>query len=514
MLKTKHIHFFILLALLLSTGCISSKIYREVHAVTEAKKLNKNSQYLKAHMKDGKVYVLHHWQVDEEKNLVAGYGKLFNVNRRLIKDMGKLSINIDDVALFETNKVHTSSDKIAALAVMTGITAAVAVFCIINPKACFGSCPTFYASDGDTMVLQAEGFSSSIAPSLEDKDIDMLYLSQPKSRDMELRVTNEAMETHVIRYADILAAPRPAGGRVFATSEGKFLEATELIQPDQCLAPEGDCRKLVQSFDETERYSPADSNDLAEKEIIELTFQSLPEGDFGLVIGSRQTLLTTFLLYQGYAYLGNSVTYWLSRFERRKVNPDKSNLFLRKLLGGIEVQIQNEKGKWEVVEEVYETGPIASDVIMVPLPEVEGKDVKLRLKMAKGLWRINYLALAKLGGQVEPLRIQPYEIHGKDGIDERALQKLLDTTEALITMPGDVYTLKYYLPEGDYELFLESKGYYLEWMRDEWIAEQDLKKAMMIYLRPSAFLRSMAPHYKKAEPQMEEIFWNSRYVTQ
>lgn len=90
-------------------------------------------------------------------------------------------------------------------------------YCLVNPKACFGSRPTFYAWDGERMALQAEGFSASVCPVLEARDIDALYKAKPKSQDFELRVTNEALETHVIRYANILAVPRPASGRTFAT---------------------------------------------------------------------------------------------------------------------------------------------------------------------------------------------------------------------------------------------------------------------------------------------------------
>ncbi len=99
-------------------------------------------------------------------------------------------------------------------------------------------------------------------------------------------------------------------------------------------------------------------------------------------------------------------------------------------------------------------------------------------------------------------------------MDETARQALLDPDDALTTLPGDEYTLFYRLPEEHdaYELFLESKGYYLEWMREEWLKDENPARAAMMLFNPGAALRSLAPEYKRVEPEMEKYFWRSRYV--
>ena len=40
--------------------------------------------YLKAHMRDGKVYILRSWTVDSEHNLVTGEGRILGINRELL----------------------------------------------------------------------------------------------------------------------------------------------------------------------------------------------------------------------------------------------------------------------------------------------------------------------------------------------------------------------------------------------------------------------------------------------
>ena len=95
------------------------------------------------------------------------------------------------------------------LLILTGISVAATIYCISNPKACFGSCPTFYAFDGEKMTLQAESFSSSVMPVLETNDIDALYNIKSINRFLELQMKNEALETHIIRHADFLALQKP-----------------------------------------------------------------------------------------------------------------------------------------------------------------------------------------------------------------------------------------------------------------------------------------------------------------
>ena len=66
---------------------------------------------------------------------------------------------------------------------------------------------------------------------------------------------NEALETHVVRHVDLLAAKRQPGGRVFLTTDGTFWETDTLVEPSVASAPEGDCLKLLQRIDGQERFS-------------------------------------------------------------------------------------------------------------------------------------------------------------------------------------------------------------------------------------------------------------------
>lgn len=468
--------------------------------------------HLKAHLRDGGVYVLDEWRVDSAGVTVSGKGKQLDANRQQVRD-GALSFPVASVALFELDRTSTS-ESVAALGVVTGITAGIAIYCATNTKACFGSCPTFYVSDGERPLLQAEGFSASIAPALEARDVDALYRARPTARDLEVRMTNEALETHVVRYVRVLAAPRLPGSRVFATPGDRFVAASELAAPDACTAPEGDCRRALHDFDGAERSSWADSNDLATKETLDLEFAHPPDGRRGLVVASRQTLMTTYLVYQGLAFMGHSAVEWLAALERGGTPAIAAARGMGDALGWIEVLTQDEHGEWAVVGVTGETGPIATDVKLVPLPAARPGPLHVKLRLTRGAWRLDWVSLAALGPEVEPLRLEPFEVRRAGVSDEAARQLLLDSAKVLTTLPGDAYTLMYRLPEDfeNYELFLESRGYYLEWMRSEWLAEENHARAAQMLLNPHAALRALAPAYKRQEAGMDSVFWRSRYA--
>jgi hypothetical protein len=494
-----------------TSGC-ARPIHTEIHSPSEVTALDSHSRFLKAHMRDGSRYELTHWDVDLAHNRVSGDGRLVDEHSDLIH-AGALSVPIDSVSVFETNSPGGMPPALMAFTVIVGSVVALGL-----AKVIFGSCPTFYLDDGKEPVLQAEGFSSSIAPPLEATDVDALYRAHPSSRQLEIVMKNEALETHVVRFVNVLAAPRPEGGRVLATTLGTFRQATSLAPPDRAEGPEGDCLAALRTFDGVERFSTADSTDLATHEWLELEFQHVPSGDLGLVVASRQTLMSTFLLYRSLANMGGSAGEFLAAYNRsagkgRQSLNDHVSGFSR-ALGGVDVYLPDAHGRWNKVGRSKETGPLAADLRVVPLPRPGPGPLRVRLSMARGDWRLDYVALAALGRTVDPIRLAPVRVERAGVEDDSARTAMLDPARALVTGPGDEYRFVYELPEdfADRELFLESRGYYLEWIRDDWVRHADRSHAMSMLRNPRKALRQLAPEFKHQEASLEQEFWNSRYA--
>lgn len=500
---------FLAAFLLLMLGC-ADRLSRSLTSPDALDTVDQSAPFLKVHMRDGSLYVLSDWTVSESEAVVTGTGTRYGVDR-LVIGTGAFSVAVADVAIFETN-VLRPSPSIAALTVITGISVAITVACITNPKACFGSCPTFYVTDGEQDLLQAEGFSASIAPSLEATDIDHLYRAAPRGREVTVQMLNEAYETHVVRRVDLLAVPRLGDRRVFQDLDGGFWYVTPPVAPTVCQASEGDCRDVLAAFDGHERRSLADSTDLALREAIELTFERTSDSP-ALVLASRQSLLPTYLLYQAFGYLGSTVAHWLALLERSDAASLEAVRGVVATLGGIDVLVQGSDGGWELVATISETGPLAADVKIVRLPPGEGP-VMVRLEMAMGAWRIDWVALASVQEAAEPLRITPSEVRIGERSTQEALEKLLNDEQTLVAFPGDRHTILYRLPQDaeNYELFLETRGYYLEWMREEWLAEENHLYAAGMFLDPAGTLKRLAPEFKRVEAQLDSAFWRSKYA--
>jgi hypothetical protein len=479
--------------------------------------------FLKVHMKNGDLFVLSAWRADELHRRVTGTGDQLGADRRLVR-RGEHEVAMDDVALYETNAI-TTSPSIAALAVVTGASLALSAVCLSSPKSCFGSCPTFYAPGEDgRSVLQAEGFSDAIAPALESHDIDALWRTHATGGRLTLRMTNEAYETHVVKRADLLAVPRPPGTRVVSTGEALWL-VSAVTPPARCTADEGDCTAALAAVDGRERTSASDERDLAARETVDLEFPpgdgsrdggrdgGRDEGHAGVLIAARQSLVTTFLLYQGLSYLGTTAVDWLAGLPRDRAS-QAGGRALQRLVGGIEVQIPRGAG-WQTVGEVYETGPLATDVHLVPLPDGARGD-RVRLRLPRGGWRIDHVARVTLEHEVTAQRIAPRAIRGTLG-REFAAGRAPATGFPIVTQPGDAYELDYDLPPrdrsgGELELLLDTRGYYLEWMRAEWLREEQPLAALKLLLDPAQAMRDLAPAWKRMEPQAEQLFWSSRYA--
>jgi hypothetical protein len=504
---------------LLITGCAPALQHRTRSPdQLVAGKLHR-SPYLQLHLRDGSFVRLEPWALDLSGTSVLGNGVRLDRDRVEVA-RGALTVPVDSVALCVAASPEGMPPALKALTIvvvsvlaLAGVALiAFAIACAADPK-CFGSCPTFYVTDGRDPTLQAEGFSASIAPALEATDVDALWRARPRGRTLEVEMRNEALETHVVRSVRVLAARRPAGGRIVAAADGAFWQALALVPPTRATAAERDVARSLAVVDGFERVSDPDSSDLAARETLELEYPPTP-GPMGLVVASRQTLLTTYLFYETLAAMGPSTGTMLAALERSDHTALDRATALGRALGGIEVQVPDRDGAWSTVESLAETGPLATDVKLVRLPDPPAGPVRVRLRAARGMYRLDATLLARLGERVEPMRLEPAEVRRGAVRDEDARRALRDPARTMVTGPGDTYTLRYRLPDdaARLELFLESRGYYLEWMREPWMKSGDPARLATLLLDPERALRDLAPAYARERPGLEDWFWRSRYV--
>ena len=313
---------------------------------------------------------------------------------------------------------------------------------------------------------------------------------------------NEALETHAVRRVRLLAAPRPPGGRVLAGTDDRLYPARRSCPPLECRAPEGDCRATLRAVDGIgprlagRRRGPRGARGGG---------APLPRpraAARGVAIAARQTLLSTFLFYQTMAYVGRGAGEFLAALERGGPEAGRRALGMARVLGGIDVEVAEGDGPWRAIGSFDEAGPIAGDLRVVPFEATGAGPLRVRLRLARGHWRLDAVALADLGEPVAPIRLEPASVERDGRRDDGARARLVDGERHLVTRPGDAYRLIFRLPpsDGRLDLFLESEGFYYEWMRSEWLAEEDPRMAALALADPAEALRRLAPAYKAEEP--------------
>jgi hypothetical protein len=213
------------------------------------------------------------------------------------------------------------------------------------------------------------------------------------------------------------------------------------------------------------------------------------------------------------AYTGRGAGAFLAALERGGPEAGRRALGMAHALGGIDVEVAEGDGPWRAIGRFDEAGPIGGDLRVLPFESTGAGPLHVRLRLARGHWRLDAVALAGLGQPVAPIRLEPASVERGGHRDREARAALVAGERHLVTRPGDAYRLTFRLPPSDrpLELFLESEGFYYEWMRAEWLAEEDPAMVALAVAAPAEALRRLAPAYKAEEPYLERAFWASRF---
>ncbi len=72
-----------LVAGLVGAGCSPNRLRRSLKTVGEVSTVDRRSPYLKVHAKDGELYVLSEWRIDEAGRQISGRGERLNLAREI-----------------------------------------------------------------------------------------------------------------------------------------------------------------------------------------------------------------------------------------------------------------------------------------------------------------------------------------------------------------------------------------------------------------------------------------------
>jgi hypothetical protein len=475
----------------------------------------------KLHLRDGRLVVLDTWRVSGDT--IQGHGREYDVERNFVW-AGQAKIKLEDVALVETSKEHPNP-ALLPLALITGASIAVSVFCITNPKACFGSCPTFYVrappgAGGDGWTLQAEGFSSSVARIFEADDIDDLPEARPRDGAVTVAMRNEALETHMVRRLSLIVVRGPPGAAVLRRAGPGYLAVGRPVPPEACVGPaiDGSACAALAAKDGAEVAIESDGKDLAAGTSITLRYPAPGKRDVALVLTARNSLMSTYVLYQMMAFLGRGLGEFMASVERGEPHAVLGLVEFTRLLGGVDVAWRQRDAAFQSAGSLGYIGPIARATRGLSFSvDAPGEPVEVKLTFARAHWKLDAAHLAPvMASDLAPVEVpaQVAEAGGRDAAQVEA--SLRGRGPYVVTTPGDEIVLRFPVPaepEGaSTGYFLHSRGYYYEWMRDEWLRDEDPGRARAYIDDPARALRELAPSYRALEPSMESVFRASRFA--
>ena len=471
---------FLLLGSLLLVSCVVTVRHIEITPIEPGEDAESPilvESPVKAHLVDGSTVVFPKGlRVDED--MVRGEGFKYDIT--LENTTPVTEIELDDVAAMESYQDVVNTGATVAASTVTTVGGGMAGLVLL--KAVFGSCPTTYSLESGEPILEAESFSYSIAPGFEARDVDRLGIASVGQSTIELEMRNEALETHYVNHVELLEVRHSSEETVYPDPSGRPVIVGELRAPDVSVDRSGRrIDKIVGAADgnawsaSTELLRNVSAEDM--EDFVDLEFDMPASGEsLALVLRLRNSLLNTVLLYdvmldaQGFRaldWMGSDLNrlwpkYTLARWYQKKM--------------GMRIAIWD-RGRYRDVTSIADTGPIAWNELAIPLPATKGDKLRLRLSSIADNWRIDQVALASNARIGEVRKIPVTEVRSASGAElSEAQYNLRGADETyVVTRPGEYVRLRFDVGPAERDLdrtwFLAAEGYYIEWMRKDWLDE-------------------------------------------
>ena len=501
-------------AILSASACIVNKIVVEEVKPSAAVTIVKSA--VKAHMIDGSTVVF-------PRGAAVGAGFVKGDGERYALGGGtpvaSAAVPLDSVVGMESYQVGVK--PVTTTLATTGALLATAAGTAALFVAIFGSCPTSYSDSVGTQVLEAEGFSYSIAPLFEQRDVDRLRIGAAPDGTLRLEVRNEALETHYINHLELIETRHRAGETVVPDQMGMPLVLGALTTPATARDRAG--RDVLPIFAKVDgqifstaarTLAAADSMDF--HDYVDITLPRRDGADsVAIVFRLRNSLLNTVLLYEGIlADPGAASLDWLGRDMQKITNAIDLGRWYTKYMG-MRISVQ-ERGEYRQVARFTDKGPIAFHEIAVLVPAPSGDSVRVRLSFVADDWRIDRLSVAYRYSHAAVRTIPLAAVIDSDGAaDTAALNSLSGADDRyLTTTPGQRFVAQFaadrITPDSVRTFMIASQGYYTEWVRGSWIGTQ---AAAEPFVASRASIAKAISRWRSRQADLERQFYSTAIPT-
>jgi hypothetical protein len=478
----------------------------------------------KAHLLDGSV-ILYDAGFQRRNDSILGHGILYGLKRNEGIVRNEWKGPLDSVVGLEYFDKEITGARIPGTVLVDATTTGVSALATgVLLKVVFGSCPTVYTSDGEQERLEAECFSYSIGSKYELPDLDRLEQRRPSAGPFTLHLKNEALETHYIDAFTLGYVDHPFGTEVFPTDDGTVLAASNLQSPVSARNSEG--KDLTSLFRYRDNIAYAiDSATVrrmfsrSERDWIELAVPVPRDAEeLTLALRGRNTLENTVLLYdvmmrdQGMGAVEWSESLSSSLWYAWQLYRWYTSM------SGLNITVEHD-GEFVDAGRVTDTGPIAWKTIATRIPLGEhGDTVRIRLNSLPDSWSIDWIGLD--AGDHDQPELHYVACSSAEGATAQrgptAIAAIAeDDGSYLVTYPGEWLDLSFNLPPTtgrQRTMFLYSKGYYIEWVRPEWVRERADVRGFD-FSEPATLRTRLAELWSAKKDTFESHFFQRRIPT-
>jgi hypothetical protein len=447
-----------------------------------AKKDLKNGEKVtvptKIHMLDGSV-ILCHKGFMYSKDIIYAEGEKYSLGQTVGSTYRVWIVALDSVLGIEYYDKTVSPGR-ALGSILLGAPFIVAGAAILA-VAVFGSCPTVYSVNENSEELEAEGFSYSIGRKFEMGDLDRMNCRPNSTGIVNLKVRNEALETHYINQLRLCYVDHPKGTQAYPTDSRDVLIVSNTISPLSAVNSEGtDITELIrQSGDQFYQNDSATASRMYRNGLRDWIDCTIPTSrgadEVTVILRLRNSLLTTILFYEVMMKSqGADVFQWMDDVNNSSLYAWRLGKWYKEF-SGIRVSVK-EDGSFEEKGKVFNAGPIAWKYVALKIPVGHSEpQTTIRLNFLVDNWQIDWIGFSFDAKKADELRYAEFgraeDIKGFEQSDViRKLQS--DDDDYVVTYPGDYFNLSFALPpqeEHERTLFIAAKGYYSEWMRPQWL---------------------------------------------
>lgn len=469
---------------------------------------------VRAHLTDGSVVVFRDGVTVGPDRLV-GPGIWYSLTRSDSAAVG--SISIDSLGALESFSAGLDRTRSAVLtSVGTGAAVAgAAVGAVGLLKALFGSCPTVYTTAAGGETLEAELFSYSIAPLFEMRDVDGIAAAATPDGMVRLEVRNEALETHYINHLELIEVRHSDRERVVPDERGRPVALGDAAPPVRATDRGGrDVRRLVAAADgqafgsDPARLATAVEGDFHDH--VDLTFPGAATDQAALVLTLRNSLLNTVLFYDVMLGSGARAVEWLGSDMEEIGRAAEMGAWYSEAMG-IRASVLD-GGAWREAGRIPDVGPIAWKTVAVTFRPPPGDSIRIRLSFLTDGYRLDAALLALEAREPEGRPTGPVLVVGTDGAAAvEALGSLAEPDHRYVTTgPGDRFEVTFDVgPEpvdGARSFLLSSQGYYIEWVRGDWVRDPGAPA----FSPGDEALRSTYRRWRDVRESFEARFYGSR----